>query len=67
MFPLLFLAYVVAVKVFKKTTPNGKRFAQFLMRKYKTMSLRWLFYYRIHHHHHHHRSYITDEKHTQER
>ncbi|XP_011300517.1 arrestin homolog [Fopius arisanus] len=24
MFPLLFLAYVVAVKVFKKTTPNGK-------------------------------------------
>lgn len=24
MFPLLFLAYVVAVKVFKKSTPNGK-------------------------------------------
>jgi hypothetical protein len=24
MFPLLFLAYVIAVKVFKKTTPNGK-------------------------------------------
>ncbi|EZA59121.1 Arrestin-like protein [Ooceraea biroi] len=24
MFPILFLAYVVAVKVFKKTTPNGK-------------------------------------------
>ncbi|KAF0314803.1 hypothetical protein GQ607_017965 [Colletotrichum asianum] len=24
MFPLFFLAYVVAVKVFKKTTPNGK-------------------------------------------
>lgn len=24
MFPLLFVAYVVAVKVFKKTTPNGK-------------------------------------------
>ncbi|XP_069697391.1 arrestin homolog [Periplaneta americana] len=24
MFPLIFLAYVVAVKVFKKTTPNGK-------------------------------------------
>ena len=24
MFPLLFLVYVVAVKVFKKTTPNGK-------------------------------------------
>ncbi|MDR5297221.1 hypothetical protein RHP02_25710, partial [Salmonella enterica subsp. enterica serovar Typhimurium] len=24
MFPLLLLAYVVAVKVFKKTTPNGK-------------------------------------------
>lgn len=24
MFPLLFLAYVVAIKVFKKATPNGK-------------------------------------------
>lgn len=24
MFPLLFLVYVVAIKVFKKTTPNGK-------------------------------------------
>lgn len=24
MFPLLFVAYVVAVKVFKKTTPNGE-------------------------------------------
>lgn len=24
MFPLLFLAYVVAIKVFKKTTPNGE-------------------------------------------
>ena len=28
MFPILFLVFVVAIKVFKKTTPNGK-YAQF--------------------------------------